>query len=64
MCVCACVCDMTTANQKSTIDTDTKKPEKQSKHSIKDSFQTTREQKRKGRKRPTKTKPKQLTKCQ
>ena len=54
---------MGTANQKPTIDTHTKK-KKQSKHNTKDSHQITREKKRKGKKRPTKTNPKQLTKWQ
>ena len=48
---------MVTANQKSTIDTHTNK-KKQSKHNTKESHQTTREvNKRRGKKRPTKTNP-------
>ena len=45
---------MGTANPKNTIDTHTKK-KKQPKHNTKYGHQTTREQKRKERKRPTKT---------
>ena len=54
---------MVTTNQKSTIDTYTRKKKKQSKHN--NSHQITKENKR-GReeKRPTKTNPKQLTKWQ
>ena len=54
---------MGTTNQKCTTDTHTKK-KKQSKHNTKDRHQVTREQKRKGRKKTFKKKPKQLTKCQ
>ena len=56
---------MGTANQKSMIDTHTKK-KKQSKHNSKDSYQITREKNKRGReeKRPTKTNSKQLTKWQ
>ena len=52
---------MGTTNQKSTIDTHTKK-KKQSKHNSKDSYQITREKNKRGReeKRPTKTNSKQL----
>ena len=54
---------MGNANQKSTIDTLTKK-KKQPKHNTKDGHQTTREENKRGReeKRPTKTSPKQLRK--
>ena len=54
---------MVTANQKSIIDIHTKK-KKESKQNTKDSHQITREQKWKGKKRPTKTNSKQLTKWQ
>ena len=56
---------MVTINQKSIIDIHTKKKE-ESKHNSRDSHQITREEnkRRKGNKRPTKTNPKQLTKCQ
>ena len=54
---------MVIINQKSTIDTQTKK-KKECKHYTKVSLQITREQKRKGRKRPTKRNPKELTKWQ
>ena len=54
---------MVTTNQKSITDIH-KKKKKESKHKTKDSHQITRgENKRRG-KRPTKTNPKQLTKCQ
>ena len=51
---------MGTANQKSTVDTHTKR-KKQSKHNTKDSHQTTEELNKRVReeKRPTKTNPKQ-----
>ena len=54
-----------TANQKSTIDTQTNK-KNQLKYNIKDSHQTNRgeNKKRKEEKRATKTNPKQLTKWQ
>ena len=54
-----------TANQKSTIDTQTNK-KKQSKYNTKYSHQTTREEnkRRRGEKRPRKTNPKQLIKSQ
>ena len=54
-----------TANQKSTIDTHTKK-KKQSKHNINDGHQTIREdnKRRREEKRATKTNPKQVTKWQ
>ena len=53
-----------TANQKSTIDTQTNK-RKQSKHNTKDSHRSTRgKNKRSEEKRPTKTNPKQLIKWQ
>ena len=53
-----------TANQKSTIDTQTKK--KQLKYNIKDSHQTTRgeNKRRRKEKRATKTNPRQLIKWQ
>ena len=56
---------MGTTNQKSTIDTHTKK-KKQTKHSTKDRHQIIREENKKGReeKTPSKTKPNQLTKWQ
>ena len=54
---------MVTTNQKSIIDTHTKK-RKESKHNIKDSHQITREDKKKEQKRTTKATPKQLTKWQ
>ena len=56
---------MGTANQKSMIDTHTKK-KKQSKHNTKDRHQITREENKRGReeKRTTKRNPKQLTKWQ
>ena len=56
---------MGTTNQKSTIDTHTKK-KKQSKHITKDRHQITREEnkRRRDEKRPSKTNPKQLTKWQ
>ena len=55
---------MVTANQTSIIDTHTKK-RKESKPDTRDSHQITKEEnKRKGKKRPTKTNPKQLTKWQ
>ena len=56
---------METTNQKSTIDTHTRK-KKQSKHITKDGHQITRQENRRGReeKRPSKTNPKQLTKWQ
>ena len=51
---------MRTANQKSTVDTHTKR-KRQSKHNTKDSHQITKELNKSGReeKRPTKTNPKQ-----
>ena len=50
---------MVTANQKSTIETHTNK-KKQSKHNTEDSqLNNKREHEKKGRKRPTKTNPKQ-----
>ena len=51
---------MRTANQKSTVDTHTKR-KKQSKHNTKDSHQTTEELNKRVREenRPTKTNPKQ-----
>ena len=54
---------MVTTNQKSTIDTHTKK-KKESKHNTKVSHQITREENKRGseEKIPTKTNPKQLTK--
>ena len=54
-----------TANQKSTIDTHTRK-KKESKHNTKVSHKITREENKRGRedKRPTKTNPKQLRKWQ
>ena len=52
---------MVTANQKSTIDTHTKK-KKESKHNTKVSHQTTREQKRKVRKETYKNKSKTIKK--
>ena len=48
-----------TANQKSTIDTQTNK-KNQLKYNTEDSPQTMREQEKKGRTRATKTNPKQL----
>ena len=52
---------MITTDQKSTIDTHTKK-KKQSKHNTKDSHQITREQKRKGRKNTYKNKTETIKK--
>ena len=56
---------MVTTNQKSIIDTQTKK-KKESEHNTKYGHQTTREENKRGReeKTPTKTNPKQLTKWQ
>ena len=52
---------MGTANQKTTIDTHTKK-KKEPKHNIKDSYQITREQKRKRREKTYKNKSKTINK--
>ena len=52
-----------TANQKSTIDTQTNK-KNQPKYNTKDSHQTTRGERRREEKRATKTNPKQLIKWQ
>ena len=56
---------MGNANQKTTIDTHTKK-KKQPKHNTKDGHQTTREKNKRGReeKRSAKANPKQLRKWQ
>ena len=56
---------MVTVNQKSTTGMHIKK-EKESKHNTQVSYQITGEQNKRGReeKRPIKTNPKQLTKCQ
>ena len=56
---------MGTANQKTTIDTNTKK-KKQPKHNTKDSHKITREENERGReeKRPTKINPEQLRRWQ
>ena len=52
---------MVTTNQKSIIDIHTKK-KKKSKYNIKNSYQITREKKRKGRKKTYKTKSKTIDK--
>ena len=54
---------MGTANQKSMIDTHTKK-KKQSKHNTKDRHQITREENKRGREEKRPPSPKQLTKWQ
>ena len=56
---------MGNTNQKSTLDTHTWK-KKQPEHNTKDGHQTTREENKRGKeeRRPTKTNPKQLRKCQ
>ena len=52
-----------TANQKSTIDTQTNK-KNQLKYNTKDSHQTSRGENKRRRKKATRTNPKQLIKCQ